>query len=160
MMKRKMGWVVLGVFAVGLVGGIQAFSGTSANEDMCIPMGVIALKAPDEVKSQRSEVKFPHARHFEISCVSCHHTWGFTEPIVGCMSSGCHDEVEAPKKKPGEKADAGGSITYFKNAYHKLCINCHKQMKAKNIELQKSLAGLNKKLPKTGPVSCLECHPK
>jgi hypothetical protein len=160
MIKRKMGWVVLGVFAAGLVGGIQAFSGTTSNEEMCVPMGVIALKAPEEVKAQRSEVKFPHARHFDVNCITCHHTWGLTEPIAGCMTSGCHDEVQAPKRKAGEQADAGSSIAYFKNAYHKLCITCHKQMKAKNLELQKSLAGLNKKLPKTGPASCSECHAK
>ena len=26
-------------------------------------------------------------------------------------------------------------MAYFKNAYHKLCITCHKDMKAKNLEL-------------------------
>jgi hypothetical protein len=160
MMKRKIGWVVFGVFAVGLMGGLQAFSGTSQTEDMCIPMGVIALKPPEGAQAQRAEVKFPHARHFDVTCVTCHHTWGFTEPIVGCTTSGCHDVTEPPKRKAGEPADAASSMAYYKNAYHKLCINCHKQIKVKNLELQKAMAGLNKKLPATGPVSCSECHAK
>ena len=160
MMKRKLGWVVLGVFTAGLIGGIQAFSGSTASEEMCLPMGVIVLKAPEGVQSQRSEVKFPHSRHFDVSCVTCHHTWGLTDSIVGCMTSGCHDATEPPKRKAGQPADEESSSAYFKNAYHKLCINCHKQLKAKNLELQKSLAGLNKKLPATGPVTCSGCHPK
>lgn len=160
MTKRKMGWIVLGFFAAGLIGGMQAVSGTAATEDMCVPMGAIALKAPEGVKAQRSPVNFPHAQHFDISCGTCHHTWGRTEPIVGCMTSGCHDVAEVPKRKAGEPADEGAGITYFKTAYHKLCITCHKEMKAKNLELQKSLTPLSKKLPKTGPATCSGCHPK
>ncbi len=160
MTKRKTGWVVLGFLAAGLIGGMQAFSGTEAIEEMCVPMGTIALKAPEDVKSQRSAVNFPHARHFDVSCVTCHHTWGLTEPIVGCMTSGCHDVAEVPKRKDGEPAGQGAGIDYYKNAYHKLCINCHKEMKVKNLELQKSLTSSSKKLPKTGPVTCSGCHPK
>jgi hypothetical protein len=122
-------------------------------------MGVISLKAPEGVQSQRAEVKFPHARHFDVACISCHHTWGLTEPIVGCMTSGCHDATEPPKRKAGEPADEAGSIAYYKNAYHKLCINCHKEIKVKNLELQKSMAGV-KKLQATGPTTCTGCHPK
>jgi hypothetical protein len=160
MTKRKTGWVVLGFLAAGWIGGMQAVSGTAATEDMCVPMGTLVLKAPEGVTSQRSAVNFPHARHFDVSCVTCHHTWGLTEPIAGCMTSGCHDVSEVPKRKAGEPVGEGAGMAYFKTAYHKLCINCHKDMKAKNLELQKSLTTASKKLPKTGPVSCSECHPK
>jgi hypothetical protein len=159
-MKRKMGWVVLGFLAAGLIGGMQAVSGTAATEDMCVPMGTIVLKAPEGAKAQRSAVNFPHAQHFGDRCVTCHHTWGGTEPIVGCMTSGCHDVTEVPTRKAGEAVDEGPGMAYFKNAYHKLCITCHKDLKAKNLALQRSLTPLSKKLPKTGPVSCAECHPK
>lgn len=159
-MKRKMGWVALGFLAAGLIGGMQAVYGTAATEDMCVPMGTIVLKAPEGVKTQRSAVSFPHAKHFDASCVTCHHTWGRTEPIVGCTTSGCHDVTEIPARKAGEPVDEGADMAYFKNAYHKLCITCHKDMKIKNLELQRSLTPLSKKLPKTGPASCSGCHPK
>lgn len=160
MTKRTMGWVVLGFLAAGLIGGVQAISGTAATEDMCVPMGTIALKAPEGVKSQRPDVNFPHARHFEASCVTCHHTWGLTEPIVGCTTSGCHDVSEVPKRKAEEPVGEGPGMAYFKTAYHKLCITCHQDMKAKNLELQRSLTPGSKKLPKTGPTTCSGCHPK
>ena len=117
-------------------------------------------KAPEGVEAKRSAVDFPHARHFDIACITCHHTWGLTEPIAGCMTSGCHDVTEISKPKPGERRDDEAGIAYFKAAYHKLCINCHKENKVKSLALQKALKTLNKPVPKTGPTSCSECHPK
>ena len=113
---------ILTVTAIGLLGAIQGFSSAGSKTDMCVPMGAIALKAPEGVESKRSAVEFPHARHFDVACVTCHHTWGRTEPIAGCMTSGCHDLAELPKRKPGEPADADAAIMYFKNAFHKSCI--------------------------------------
>jgi hypothetical protein len=159
-MIRNIIGVLVAMAIAGLLGGVQAISGAGAAEDMCVPMGKIVLKAPQEVQAKRSPVEFPHARHFDISCASCHHTWGLTEPVVGCMTSGCHDQAQAPKKKAGEPASEDDAITYFKSAYHKLCITCHKDIKAKNLELQKSLRSPSAKLPKTGPTSCSDCHPK
>jgi hypothetical protein len=160
MMKRNGSRVLLAAVVAVWLGGVQAISGAGAAEDMCVPMGMIVLKAPEEAQAKRSPVDFPHARHFDISCVSCHHTWGFTEPVVGCMTSGCHDLTEIPKKKAGQPAAEDAAITYFKSAYHKLCITCHKDIKAKNLELQKSLKSPSPKLPKTGPTTCTGCHPK
>jgi hypothetical protein len=146
--------------AVGLLVGAQAISSAGSPEDMCIPMGTISLKAPEGVQAKRSPVEFPHSRHFDISCITCHHTWGRTEPVVGCMTSGCHDLTEPPKTKAGEPSGEDAAIAYFKSAYHKLCITCHKDIKAKNLELQKSLRSPSAKLQKTGPTSCSDCHPK
>ncbi|MGE5255727.1 MAG: cytochrome c3 family protein [Hyphomicrobiales bacterium] len=160
MMKRNISRVLLAMAVTGLLGGAQAISGAGATEDMCVPMGKIALKSPEGVQAKRSPVEFPHARHFDISCVTCHHTWGRTEPVVGCMTSGCHDLTEAPKKKAGEPAGEEASINYFKPAYHKLCITCHRDIKAKNLELQKSLKAPSQKLPQTGPTTCTGCHSK
>jgi hypothetical protein len=160
MAKRKAVWLILLGVAVGLIGGVQAFSGAAGPKDMCVPMGNITIKAPEGVEAKRSAVDFPHAQHFDIACITCHHTWGRTEPISGCMTSGCHDLAELPKAKPGEPRDDEANIAYFKAAYHKLCINCHKENKVKNLALQKALTTLNKPLPKTGPTSCSECHPK
>ena len=160
MAKRKAVWLILLGMAVGLIGGVQAFSGADGPKDMCVPMGNITIKAPEGVEAKRSAVDFPHAQHFDIACITCHHTWGGTEPISGCMTSGCHDLAELPKAKPGEPRDDESNIAYFKAAYHKLCINCHKENKVKNLALQKALTTMKKPLPKTGPTSCSECHPK
>jgi hypothetical protein len=160
MTMRKTVWLIMVVAAVGLIGGVKAFSGAAAPEDMCVPMGTIVLKAPDGVQSQRSAVDFPHARHFDIACITCHHTWGLTEPITGCMTSGCHDLAEIEKPKPGQPRSEGTNIAYFKAAYHKLCINCHKETKVKNLALQKAIQTSSKPMPKSGPTSCSECHPK
>ena len=160
MAKRKAVWLILLGVVVGLIGGVQTFSGAAGPKDMCVPMGNITIKAPEGVEAKRSAVDFPHAQHFDIACITCHHTWGRTEPISGCMTSGCHDLAELPKAKPGEPRDDESNIAYFKAAYHKMCINCHKENKVKNLARQKALTTLNKPLPKTGPTSCAECHPK
>jgi hypothetical protein len=160
MTKHKTVWLILVVAAVGLIGGVQAFSGAAGPADMCIPMGKIVIKAPEGAQAKRSAVDFPHAQHFDIACITCHHTWGRTEPIVGCMTSGCHDLTEVAKPKPGERRDDEANIAYFKAAYHKLCINCHKETKVKNLALQRAVKTLDKPLPKSGPTTCSECHPK
>jgi hypothetical protein len=151
---------ILTVTAIGLLGAIQGFSSAGSKADMCVPMGAIALKAPEGVESKRSAVEFPHARHFDVACITCHHTWGRTEPIAGCMTSGCHDIEKLPKRKPGEPADADAAVMYFKNAFHKSCIGCHKDMKAKALAQQKSLQTPARPPATSGPTSCLECHPK
>jgi hypothetical protein len=158
--KRSLGLVVLGVMAIGLLGAAQVFSGAAAKEEMCVPMGKIELKAPDGVESKRASVEFPHARHFDIACTTCHHTWGRTEPITGCMTSGCHDLAELPKKSAGEKVAEDDLMAYYKTAYHKQCIGCHKENKVKIAALEKSMQALKKPLPKTGPTTCTGCHPK
>jgi hypothetical protein len=160
MVKRNIVLAVLMMVAVGLLAAVQGFSSPAAKEDMRVPMGVIVLKAPDGVEAKRAAVDFPHARHFDVSCVTCHHTWGRTEPIVGCMTSGCHDLEALPKKKPGEKVDEDAVMAYYKTAFHKSCIGCHKEMKAKNAAAQKSSKTLKTALPKTGPTTCNACHPK
>jgi hypothetical protein len=160
MTKCRTVGLILVVAAVGLMGAVQVFSGAAPPEDMCVPMGKIVLKAPEGVQAKRSAVDFPHARHFDIACIACHHTWGLTEPIAGCMTSGCHDVTEIAKPKAGEPRDDESSIAYFRAAFHRLCINCHKETKVKNLAQQKAIRKLDKPLPKTGPTSCSECHPK
>jgi cytochrome c553 len=85
---------------------------------------VAASKAPAEVKytSKTGTVTFNHVTHQKLSdCATCHHTGDY----VQCKS--CHGvDQNAPK---------------VKNAYHKQCKNCHKEMKK-------------------GPTKCKECHIK
>lgn len=133
-----------------------AISGKETKDDMCIPMGEIELKAPDSVESIRPPVRFPHSSHFDYSCKQCHHTWDGSEQVQGCMTSGCHDLDKAPKKVKGAKSD--DDIQYYKNAYHAQCIGCHKDIKAKNKEIELSVSVTKPKLMKTGPTGCIQCH--
>ena len=141
------------VLAVGLslmLVSVVCFSSSSADE-LCIPLGNIELSAPQDVEAKRSAVDFPHSVHFSINCQDCHHTWEYGDDDMSCMTSGCHDESQAPKE--------GDKIAYFKEAYHKACIGCHKtiQKRNKDMELSKRSGG---QLEKTGPTSCVACHPK
>ena len=86
---------------------------------------VIAVtNGPDEIKytPKIGTVTFNHIDHQGLTeCTTCHHTGDYAQ----CKS--CHGVDEnAPKSK---------------DAYHKQCKNCHKEMKK-------------------GPIKCKECHIK
>jgi nitrate/TMAO reductase-like tetraheme cytochrome c subunit len=74
------------------------------------------------------------------------------------MASGCHDGVVSPTK--AEKGDDVEALTisYYKSAYHQMCITCHKEMKAQNKKLELSGRVLFENLPNTGPTGCKDCH--
>lgn len=144
-------FVVLGLF-FGLAWAEEA--------QMCVPMGDIVLHSLSE-KAQRAEVTFPHAVHFSYNCQQCHHKWNNEEPITGCSTAGCHDLAEAPKDENGKPSkDALQQVRYFKNAYHAMCIGCHKDIKQQNKVLEKSQIQGGVKLAATGPTGCIQCHPK
>jgi hypothetical protein len=125
-----------------------------AEDEMCVPMGEITIEklAP---APQRPEVSFPHPTHFSYACQQCHHKWNTREPIVGCQTSGCHDQATLPETKKSDK-----NVSYYKEAYHSMCIGCHKEIKKKNKALEASLISTNKKMSATGPTACNQCHPK
>ncbi len=132
----------------------------SAEEDMVVPMGEIVLESIAK-EAQRSAVAFPHALHFDYNCQQCHHTWDKTTPIVGCATSGCHDLAEIPKGDDGRPvSDPKIQGKYYKNAYHAMCIGCHKSIKAKNKAAEASKLAMGEKLSPTGPTGCVECHPQ
>jgi len=132
----------------------------AGDEEMCVPMGVITLEAPDSVEAKRAAVEFQHGRHFVLACASCHHTWEGAEPITGCMTSGCHDLETLPKKADAKGIDKEQAYRYYKNAYHGQCIGCHKRMKQGIQKMANTLAGIEGQLATTGPSGCIECHPK
>ena len=135
-------------------------SAVIAEDEMCVPMGEIALE-PISAKPERSEVYFPHAEHFGYNCQVCHHTWDKTTPIVGCTTSGCHDLAEPPITNGNRPVkDPLVQIQYFRNAFHELCIGCHKDIKKQNRATEASKLALGEKLSPAGPTSCLACHPK
>ena len=129
--------------------------------EMCVPMGTIELKPPASVEAKRSPVDFPHSEHFvHYDCKTCHHKWEGASVIKGCTTSGCHDLDASPKQSPGKKIDGNYAARYYKKAFHGQCIDCHKQIRIKNIEKEYA-AGLTKpKIVVPGPTSCIKCHPK
>jgi hypothetical protein len=131
-----------------------------ADDEMCVPMGEITLK-PLVEESKRSEVVFPHAGHFSYACQRCHHKWGGEDPIVGCTTSGCHDLEKVAKTDDGKLVkDPVLKMRYYKNAFHDMCIGCHKEIKKQNKLMEASKAALGEELPATGPTGCVQCHPK
>jgi hypothetical protein len=143
---------------MGLIGLILVFTGmvagVAADEELCIPLGDIEISAPPDVEPLRSSVTFPHSLHFDINCKTCHHEWAGDEvDTLGCATSGCHDYTENPQ-------DQSEAILYYKNAYHKSCIGCHKAMKDENKRKEMTNLPVSGAMAKTGPTSCVGCHPK
>ncbi len=127
-------------------------------QEMVVELGIITLEPPPGVESKRSSVPFPHGRHFETECRACHHTWQGTEPIKGCKASGCHDLIKAPERSSSYLSYSDVAIKYYKYAYHKACIGCHKEIKAQNKALAESYQVVQEQLPSAGPSGCIECH--
>jgi hypothetical protein len=154
----KIGIGVVCLILVVIFGNAMVVSGQGEGETMCIPMGVIQLKPPESVEAKRPFVEFNHPLHFVDTCQTCHHQWQFDEPVQSCQTDGCHDGVVAPTKaEKGEDLEEL-RITYYKNAYHKQCITCHRELKQNNRKLELSGRVLKENLPNTGPTGCKECH--
>jgi len=125
-MDKKLFFIVLMVFAVAFI--------------LAISM-VAAQKKPAEPISIKLEggklppVNFSHITHTEktkIECIKCHHKDKDTNNPEPCVKCHLINEVKdnAPKAK---------------DAYHKNCIDCHKESVAKGT---------------AAPAKCNECHKK
>ena len=156
---HRLRFFVLGIIVVLVIGSAAIVFGEFEDE-MIVPMGIIALSAPESVELKRSEVEFPHATHFEFECRTCHHKWEGPEVIQGCTTSSCHDVEVSPIRSGQKNVPKEVSILYYKSAYHQMCIGCHKEMKRANKVLEMSLKKLPGELPATGPTGCFQCHPK
>ncbi|MBT8342591.1 MAG: cytochrome c3 family protein [Desulfatitalea sp.] len=133
---------------------------SASEEEMCVPMGEIHLTSLS-ADAQRAAVAFPHAAHFGYDCNSCHHKWNMRAPISGCMTAGCHDAAEAPKDKAGRPLhNADQRIKYYKEAFHQMCIGCHKTIERQNRKIEATRLPTGRQLAATGPTSCIQCHPK
>ena len=78
----------------------------------------------DKGKDKKPGVTFDHAKHAEsIDCMKCHHSAASKEEIKSCFA--CHGADEAAPS--------------VKDAFHKSCKDCHKEMGK-------------------GPTKCKECH--
>jgi Class III cytochrome C family len=98
-----------------------------------VAVGLVALgtatlasadNGPEEIKlpAKMGDVTFPHKAHQEKidDCTKCHH-----KGVEAGACSSCHDGEKAPKAK---------------DAFHKLCKDCHKAEGA--------------------PTGCKDCHKK
>jgi len=148
------------VLLIGILACTSLGVAFAEDEEMCVPMGIITLEPPDTVEVKRATVEFQHGRHFVLACTNCHHTWDGSAPVTGCMTSGCHDLDALPRKEGSKAVDKDQAFRYYKNAYHGQCIGCHKSMKQEIQQMAKTLAGIEGKLPVTGPTGCIGCHPK
>ena len=162
MFKSSIGVVFLLIF---LSSGIPFVVGSEEGPTMdaiWIPVGRLVIAPPVGVVPKRSAVPFPHSRHFNYSCETCHHQWDrYSEPL-SCTTAGCHDLKQPPAKalKNGKLTAEG--IRYFAHAYHTLCRNCHREINDRNRERAGSrlLRAGNQDLMPNGPISCSGCHPK
>lgn len=121
-----------------------------------IPLGTLTLTAPEGAEAKRPSVEFPHGGHFDYSCQTCHHEWDGESPVQNCTVSGCHDQLEADEKTRNIN-DERNSL-YFLAAYHKACIECHRDLRNQRKDLEG--AGITEEsiLPAYGPLACNECH--
>jgi hypothetical protein len=157
MLNRRTGLVLLLVIATtGL--GLSVAIGSEAQE-MTVPLGEITISAPEGVDAGRSDVTFPHNVHFDYACNRCHHMWEYDTAVLSCTTANCHDATLSPLKAAAE-GDEIESYQYYKTAYHTLCIGCHKEIKANNLKLERSMGRLPEQLPAAGPTGCVECHPR
>jgi len=88
------------------------------------------------LKASNGDVTFNHKKHGETvggDCVKCHHTWKKGD-TSGKLCVDCHKEK------------AEGKTLSAKDAFHKDCQGCHKDLKAANKP--------------AGPTSCTQCHVK
>jgi hypothetical protein len=153
--------VIFALMMVVIYGASFEFSQAQESEDtMCVPMGSFTIEPPESIEAKRSPVEFPHSRHFTIDCKKCHHKWPGDAKIQSCSASECHDLDTSPKKAQESAEEELLPIRYYKAAFHKQCIGCHKASKLRNLELEASGKVLKEKLPNTGPTGCVECHPK
>ncbi|MBW2670513.1 MAG: cytochrome c3 family protein [Deltaproteobacteria bacterium] len=142
--------VMVFVFGLALnVAGQDKSEPEAAVEDMCVPMGVIELKPDPSVEQKKSSVEFDHGKHFN-----------YDTKIANCSTSDCHDLLKAPKRPTKYLVYTKEGIKYYKYAYHQNCIGCHKEIKVERKRLENVYLAAKKELPKTGPTSCKECHPK
>ena len=153
---QKLPVILTGVILIGViaVGGVIA---GDAEDTLCIPMGTLLIEPPDGVEAKRSPVDFPHSIHFDYTCKTCHHTWDGENPILSCTTSGCHDLTSAHSAEG--KLDPELLVRTFKTAFHKNCIDCHKEINRKNVRLENTYS-VKSSIQKSGPTSCNSCHPK
>ena len=149
--------LILG-FALEVVG--KDTDSGQQNLKMCVPLGILVLKPDASVEQKKSAVEFDHSKHFVYDCKACHHKWDIKKEITNCTTSQCHDLLQSPPKPTKYLEYTETGIKYYKYAFHRRCVGCHKEIKNKRNKMEMSFQTLESKLPNTGPTGCIGCHPK
>ena len=161
---RKFGIALIALAAMVFAGSPITLAEQNAPtmDAIYLPVGRLALAAPVGFRSQRSAVAFPHSRHFEYACRTCHHQWDGQSAVRSCSAANCHDQLSAPPRKKIRRDQAGDTdaVRYFKFAFHRQCIGCHKAIKVHNDKLTQSVFSLSTPLAANGPTGCVGCHPR
>jgi hypothetical protein len=130
---------------------------------ICFPVKTMYLQPPEGVEAKRPPAVFSHSDHaFNHPCSSCHHAWEVGEQIQNCTTSDCHDQTSLPEEMPKRSWKdldySGERIQYFKFAYHRLCIGCHRETKAKLKSARQSGEAPEGETVSAIPTGCVKCH--
>lgn len=160
MIKSKM--IVVGLFTIFIAGGLAAVAEEKevTMDAIFVPVGRLALAPPVGVTAKRSAVAFPHSRHFDHNCKTCHHKWDGNSQVQSCTTSKCHDQLSLPVKSKKAMDYIPEQIRYYKYAFHQQCIRCHREIRIHNEKLERSRKKIKEPLQWPGPTSCVGCHPK
>lgn len=156
MIIKKVSTAIL-VLVVALLAGPAHVSGDRLDA-ITVPVGTLVLNPPSGIIAVRSPVAFPHSLHFTYACNQCHHKWDGLTPVKTCMAAGCHDAIDPPKKSEKALEYDLEAMPYFKYAYHKRCIGCHKDIRVVNQAREQNIMGTGGKISDLGPVGCVGCH--
>ena len=156
MMKKPLSSAIF-VVAIVLLAGPLAVNGDRL-DTITVPMGTLVLNPPSDIVTVRSPVAFPHSLHFSYACNQCHHKWDGMTPVKNCMAAGCHDALDPPQKNGKALAYDLEAMPYFKYAYHKRCIGCHKDIRQANQTRENNIMGSGGTIANNGPVGCVGCH--
>ncbi|PIE61263.1 MAG: class III cytochrome C family protein [Desulfobacterales bacterium] len=130
----------------------------NSEEHLAVPLGNLVIRPPEGVAAKKAAVNFPHGQHFEFACQTCHHDWDGESEVESCIS--CHEELEPAA---GRNINNPDNIMYYLAAYHKACLDCHRDTTKKRKAAVKAAAKAGKTLkaedmPKAGPLGCAACH--
>jgi hypothetical protein len=125
-MKRRMPFVLSALLFFGVFIMVLNITLAAAAEP---PKQPVTIKVEG---AKMPPVTFPHATHVDkhkIECVKCHHK----DPQSPKACTNCHGK------------EAKGTTPSAKDAFHKVCQDCHKEMTAKGTP---------------APTKCGDCHKK
>lgn len=134
-MKRIATLVLIGLMV--LAGAAVALAGNFE-----IPQSVtLSPKQFQGYTPKKGDVTFNHASHMHIACADCHHTVPDTYAFEGCMTEGCHDDIQ-------NRAEVNSVFRTFHTTKDttKSCVGCHRNLK--------------KQGQGDAPLACNSCHVK
>jgi hypothetical protein len=96
-----------------------------------------------------------HAMNYKIACIRCHHKLERGAIAVEKTCKDCHANTEMRSFPQAENIPKEKRMDYNFLAIHDQCINCHKEVRKKEVgkkEVRKSDEWIK------APVGCWRCH--